>query len=106
MTERPEKRRRKEILSDWRTRQREAAKAKLPMLADEMEEFFAYLANELAHSPCDHTSLPLTKRFCEARNIDFSAVQRWCRENNGECDCEVVEFCQRRWDELRHGIGW
>lgn len=105
MAERLDKRRRKEMLDQWRTQQRAAAREKLPMSDDLMKAMFDMLDAELELHGCDH-SRQLVRRWLVENSLPVERVERWLDENGGYCDCEVRFNCKQNWQEAINDVDW
>jgi hypothetical protein len=100
MPERPDKRRRKEMLRGVREQQRAEARAALPLPDDQLRAMFDTLDRELPIRGCDHTRR-LTQEFLERSGHPIEAVLAWLDENGGYCDCEVLANVEERWLDCR-----
>ncbi len=105
MSNRPNKESRKEKLHEWRSQQRAAARAKLPLSDAQMQAMFDMLDIELPRQGCNHT-LRIVQEWTEAQGLSFEAVAAWCRENGGCCDCEVLANCEACWLDAKHDVDW
>lgn len=105
MVERKDKRSRKEALDRWKAEQRAAARAKLPLPADQMRALFDMLDVEFPRQGCDHT-LRLTRSWLETNGLPVEAVVDWLRENGGNCDCEALANAEQAWQDAIHDVNW
>jgi hypothetical protein len=105
MAERPDKLQRKERIDRWRADQRAAARAKLPLPNDRMQELFDALDSDVPRSGCDHT-LRLTQAWLHRKNIAPEPVLEWLRENGGYCDCEALANAEQAWREAISDVDW
>lgn len=100
MPDRPDNRRRKEMLRRVREQQRAEARAALPLPDDQLQAMFDTLDRELSIRGCDHTRR-LTQAFLERRGHPIETVLAWLDENGGFCDCEVLANVEERWLDCR-----
>ena len=105
MSERLDKKTRKEKLHEVRASKRAAARAKLPLTDDQMQAMFDMLDAELPKLKCDHT-LRLVRSWAEQQNIPFDGLASWCHENGGHCDCEVLANAEQQCREAIHDTEW
>lgn len=105
MPARSDKRSRKEKLSAWRAQQRKTARDALPVAANQMRVMFGSLKESLATETCDH-SLKLVQTWAESMDLPFAALEAWCRNNGGYCDCEVLANCQQAFEDAMHDVDW
>ena len=105
MTQRKDKRGRKEALDRWKADQRRAPRAKLPLTNDEMQAMFDMLDVELPRQGCDH-SLRLTRAWLASQGLSTELVVAWLRDNGGFCDCEVLANSEHAWRDAIHDVNW
>ena len=103
MADRPDKRRRKELLDQLRAAQRAASRAALPVPDAQMQALFDMLDHELPRHGCDHT-LRLTRHWLVAQNLDDESVVRWLRDHGGFCDCEALANAEQCWRDAIHDV--
>lgn len=96
MTQRPDKRHRKEVLHRVREQQLAEARAALPLPDDQLRAMFDTLDRELPIRGCDHTRR-LTREFLRQRGLPTEAVLSWLDDNGGFCDCEVLANVEEQW---------
>jgi len=90
---------RKDKLHAWRSQQRAAACAKLPLLDEQMRAVFDMLDTALTASGCNHT-LRFVREWTEQHGVPFDSLEAWFHENGG--NCEVLANCEERWQDARH----
>lgn len=105
MSDRPDKRNRKEALDRWKADQRAAARAKLPLPNDKMQKLFDMLDVEFPRQGCNRT-LRLTRSWLMAENLPVDQVLDWLRENGGHCDCEALANSEQAWRDAIHDVNW
>jgi len=105
MAERPDKRRRKEALDQWKAQQRAAARAKLPLPDSQLKAVFDMLGVELARQGCDH-SLRLVRHWLEGNGLPVDRVEEWLHANGGHCDCEALANAEQTWRDAIHDVNW
>jgi hypothetical protein len=105
MAGRPDKRRRKEALDRWKADQRAAARAKLPLPADQMQALFDMLDIELPRQGCDHT-LRLIRAWLVLSALPVEPVVAWLHDNGGYCDCEALVNAEEAWQSAIHDVNW
>lgn len=98
MSDRPDKIDRKAALDHWKAKQRAAARARLPLPADQMQELFDRLDDELSLQGCDDT-LRLVREWCDQQGIPFGPVEVWLLDNGGGCDCEALANGEQAFQE-------
>lgn len=96
MSNRLDKNRRKEMMHIWKSQQRAAARAKLPLPDDQMQALFDYLDVEFPIQGCDHTQR-LTKAWLETQGLAVEPVVEWLKGNGGFCDCEALANAEEAW---------
>lgn len=105
MPERPDKQRRKEMLSKSRADSRAAARAALPLPDDQMQALFDMLDQQLPREGCDHT-LRLTRQWIVQQGLDAERVVQWLNANGGYCDCEALANAEQAWRDANHDVSW
>lgn len=105
MADHKDKRSRKEALDKWKSDQRAAARAKLPLSNDQMQALFDMLDVELPRQGCDHT-LRLTRAWLVTKELPHESVVAWLHENGGFCDCEALANAEQAWQEAIHDVNW
>lgn len=101
MPDRPSKEQRAKALKVWQAEQRSAARAKLPLPNETMQQLFDMLNVQLPQQSCNHT-LRIIQNWCTQQQLDFETISAWCRDNSSNCDCEVLANCEERWlDAIR-----
>lgn len=103
MSERPDKRQRKEKLDAWWAQQRAAAGAKFPLPNEQMRALFDFLSAEFPTRGYDHT-LRLTRRWLEAEGLECEPVIAWLHDNGGYCDCEALANSEEAWRDAMRDI--
>jgi hypothetical protein len=85
-----DKRRKKELLRQFKEREIVEARRKMCLWADELRDLHAYLEEQLFHLGigCDHT-LARTREWAKRTGHDAEAVVGSVCEFGGFCDCEV-----------------
>lgn len=84
-----DKRRKKELLKQFKNDEKNEFEKSLPFSAEIFEELFDYIDTTLESHGCDHT-LKYTKKFLENNNLPLKKIIEWLEENGGYCDCEVL----------------
>jgi hypothetical protein len=105
MTNRRDKRSRKEALDRWKAQQRAAARAKLPLPDPQMRSLFDMLDAELPRRGCDHT-LRLVREWCAQHGVTAEPVEAWLHDNGGNCDCEALANSEQAWRDATHDFDW
>ena len=88
----------KQQLRAWKARQREAARAAVPLPDQEMKALFDQLDASLPTMGCDHTRR-LTDAWLRERRHPLEGVHAWLDNNGGFCDCEVLANSEQAWIE-------
>lgn len=105
MSERPDKRKKKELLDRWKAGERAGARAKLPLPDEQMRALFDMLDEQLPRQGCDHT-LRLVGRWLHDNELPVKRVEEWLRENGGHCDCEALANSEQAWRDATHDVNW
>jgi len=105
MTNRPDKRRRKELLHNWASKQRAEARAKLPLADDQLKALFDFLEVEFPIQGCDHT-LRLTEWWLRTNGHPVEPVVAWLHSTGGFCDCEAAGNSREQWEAANRDVNW
>jgi len=105
MADRPDRRKRNEALDLWKAQQRTAARAMLPLPADQMQALFDMLDIELPRQGCDR-SLRLVRDWCLQQGLPTERVEEWLNENACNCDCEALANAEQKWQDAIHDVNW
>ena len=84
-----DKRRKKELLKNFKNDEKSEFRESLPFSIEIFKELFNYINIGLESDGCDDT-LKYTKKFLENNNLPLKKVIEWLEENGGYCDCEVL----------------
>jgi hypothetical protein len=90
------KQRRKDMLRQWKERERATARAALPLPDDHLQALFDALDREVPARGCDHTRR-LTREFLERDGLPVDAVFAWLDQQGAFCDCEVLANVEEHW---------
>ena len=94
-----DKARKKELLKDYKAKEKQNFQDSLPMDEEVFWELFDYLDERLEEQDgCDH-SLSLTRAFLETKGVDVESILEWIVDNGGGCDCEVLYNVEERFEE-------
>ena len=94
-----DKARKKELLKDYKSKEKQNFQDSLPMDEEVFWELFDYLDERLEEQDgCDH-SLSLTRAFLETKGVDVERILEWIVDNGGGCDCEVLYNVEERFEE-------
>ena len=97
MSEQSEKDKRKEILRQLKSKEKENFDNSLPMDKGIFQELFEHL-DEYLGDECDH-SLTMTKEFLKEKGIEnIDKVVEWLSDNGGYCDCEVLMNVEEKFE--------
>jgi hypothetical protein len=88
----------KQLKTQWRSQQRQAARAALPLPVAELKALFGVLGAELPQHGCDR-SRRLTVAWLTSRGHDVERVSEWLDTQGGFCDCEVLANVEEHVDE-------
>jgi hypothetical protein len=105
MSNRSDKRSRKESLDHWKAERRAWARAALPMSDSEMQAFFDMLDVALPRQGCDHT-LRLTRQWLTSRGLPVDEVSAWLNANGAICDCEALANAEQAWRDAITDVNW
>ena len=67
-----------------------------PLSRDAIIELFEYVEEGLAITGCDH-SFRCTEAFLVTNDIVMGPALHWLRHMGADCDCEVLEEIEQRW---------
>ncbi len=91
--------RKKELLKDYKSKEKQNFKDSLPMDEELFWKLFDYLDEHLEEQDgCDH-SLSLTRAFLETKDVEVEGILEWIIDNGGGCDCEVLYNVEERFEE-------
>ena len=94
-----DKARKKELLKNFKAKEKQSFQDSLPMDEEVFWELFDYLDEHLEEQDgCDH-SLSLTRSFLETKGVDVDSILDWIVDNGGGCDCEVLYNVEERFEE-------
>ncbi len=105
MANNEEKRNRKEALHRWKSEQRAAARAKLPLPDAHMRAMFDMLDRDFPRQGCDHT-LRLTRAWLIQHELPVETVVVWLNDHGGYCDCEALANAEQAWRDAIHDVDW
>ena len=54
---------------------------------------------------CNHT-LRLVRAWVIKNRLPFDAVEQWCHDKGGRCDCEVMANCEQCFDDAISDVDW
>ena len=95
-----DKARKKELLKNFKAKEKQSFQDSLPMDEEVFWELFDYLDERLEEQDgCDH-SLSLTRAFLETKDVDVESILDWIVDNGGGCDCEVLYNVEERFEEF------
>ena len=95
-----DKARKKELLKDYKAKEKQSFLDSLPMDEEVFWELFDYLDERLEEQDgCDH-SLSLTRVFLETKGVEVENILEWIVDNGGGCDCEVLYNVEERFEEF------
>ncbi len=94
-----DKARKKELLKNFKAKEKQSFQDSLPMDEEVFWNLFDYLDEHLEEQDgCDH-SLSLTRAFLETKGVDVESILEWIVDNGGGCDCEVLYNVEERFEE-------
>ncbi len=94
-----DKARKKELLKDYKAKEKQSFLESLPTDEDVFWELFDYLDEYLEEQDgCNH-SLSLTRAFLETKGVEVERILEWIVDNGGGCDCEVLYNVEERFEE-------
>lgn len=88
----------KQLKAQWRDRQRQAARAALPLPIGDLKAMFDMLDVEVPKKGCDHTRR-LTEAWLRSHGHNVGCVFAWLDTQGGYCDCEVLANVEERVDD-------
>lgn len=93
-----EKERRKQLLKEFREKQREEFEQSLPIDRKTFENLFDYLDNQFEKNNCDDTN-KMTLKFLEKNKVEnIEVVLKWLADNGGYCDCEILANVEEKFE--------
>ena len=96
-----DKARKKELLKDYKAKEKQNFQDSLPMDEELFWNLFDYVDEKLeVNDGCDH-GLTFTREFLEKQSIDVESVLDWIINEGGGCDCEVLYNVEERFEEYR-----
>ena len=87
----------RELLAEYKRKQKESFLASLPMPTELFRELFDHLDEQLSEVDCQH-DLRLTEAFLQERSCCTEAIVEWLQDNGGGCDCEVLTSIEEQFD--------
>ena len=94
-----DKARKKELLKNYKAKEKQNFQDSLPMDEEVFWELFDYLDEHLEEQDgCNH-SLSLTRAFLETKGVEVERILEWIVDNGGGCDCEVLYNVEERFEE-------
>ena len=96
-----DKARKKELLKDYKVKEKQNFQDSLPMAKSYFGISFDYVDEKLeTNDGCDH-SLTFTREFLETQKVYVESVLDWIINEGGGCDCEVLYNVEERFEEYR-----
>ena len=96
-----DKARKKELLKDYKAKEKQNFQNSLPMDAELFRNLFDSVDEKLeANDGCDH-SFTFTREFLETQKVDVESVLDWIINEGGGCDCEVLYNVEECFEEYR-----
>lgn len=93
-----EKERKKQLIKEFKHKQKEEFEQSLPMERILFEKLFDYLDNKLEENDCDDTN-KLATQFLKNNKIEnIQTVLSWLSENGGYCDCEILANVEEKFE--------
>jgi hypothetical protein len=93
-----EKERKKQLIKEFKHKQKEEFEQSLPMERILFEKLFDYLDNKLEENDCDDTN-KLATQFLKKNKIEnIQTVLSWLSENGGYCDCEILANVEEKFE--------
>jgi hypothetical protein len=93
-----EKERRKQLLKEFREKQREEFEQNLPIDRKVFKKLFDYLDNQFEENDCDDTN-KMTVEFLKKQKVEnIEVVLNWLIENGGYCDCEILANVEEKFE--------
>lgn len=84
-------------LAEYKSRQKEAFRASLPMSEELFRELFDHLDEQLGEQDCQD-DLRLTEAFLTDHSCDVDVVLEWLEDHGGSCDCKVLANIEEQFD--------
>src|SRR5690348_13456787 len=89
MPDKSEKKRRKQIMDDFKKKADQEFESSLPTSRENFKKLFDYLDTQLGDKGCNDTN-GLTRTFLVQSNVENAdEVLEWLAEHGGYCDCEI-----------------
>jgi len=80
-------------------RELKAFKESLPMKEIDFLPLFDFLNGELPKIGCQH-DFSLLESYCKEKELDFSVLVEWLKEQGGFCDCEILANVEEQFEYL------
>lgn len=94
-----EKSRQKELLNDYKKREKQAFIESLPFAKEHFTGLFDFLDNKLGNESCEHT-LRFTEEYLNDKGLYSEDVIEFLEENGGYCDCEILANVKEKFEDL------
>jgi len=94
-----EKTRQKELLKDFKLKEKEAFLNSLPFEKEKFKDLFDFLNVGLGEEECDDT-LSLTSKFLREQDLYSENAIEFLEEQGGYCDCEVLNNIEEKFEGL------
>ena len=93
-----EKQRKKQLINEFKQKQKEEFEQSLPIDRFFFEKLFDYLDKKLGENDCDDTN-KLASEFLKKNKIEnIQTVLSWLSENGGYCDCEILANVEEKFE--------
>lgn len=94
-----EKSRQKELLNDYKKREKQVFIKSLPFAKEHFIGLFDFLNNKLSDEGCEHT-LRFTEEYLNDEGLYAEEVIEFLEENGGYCDCEILANVEEKFEGL------
>jgi hypothetical protein len=94
-----EKKRQKELLDDFKLKEKQAFMISLPFEKEKFQHLFDFLDEKLAEAGCDDTLL-FTTEYLHENNLYSEEAIDFLEENGGYCDCGVLANVEEKFEGL------
>ena len=92
-----EKKRRRELLADFKAQERANFRAAMPISAEILRELFFFIEREMGKTGCNHCPTA-ARKFLKSHDLNEKSILDWLGEHGGFCDCEILANVREKWE--------
>ena len=83
----------------YKEKELKAFRETLPMKEVDFLPLFDFLDSELSKNDCQH-DFSILESYCKRKELDFSVLAEWFKEQGGFCDCEIIANVEEQFEYL------